>query len=98
MYNATMAWMYGPLVLAGVGPAAATTSFTPVGDAFKPDTFIHRNSSTALTFVAHGQDAMTRAPKFMPLVPLMPSGDVSCAIPGSHHGGDRGCAGPNDAG
>jgi len=55
-YNATMAFMYGPLVLAGVG--VTTDIFVPHGNAFRanPSSFIHRNSSTALEFEALAAD------------------------------------------
>jgi len=51
-YNATMAFMYGPLVLAGVYPHSDI--FVPKGDSFQADpaSFITRNSSTALEFEA----------------------------------------------
>lgn len=46
-YNATLAFMYGPLVLAGVDPRADT--FVPRGSDFRdnPSVFIRRNSSHA---------------------------------------------------
>jgi len=69
MYNATMAWMYGPLVLAGIGSGAASTSFIPAGDPMDPDSYIIRNSSTALSFEAKGKDPLTLGAKTVHLIP-----------------------------
>ena len=49
-HNATVAFMYGPLVLAGVG--VASDLFVPNGKATAPDSFIVRNSSSDLQFEA----------------------------------------------
>ena len=46
-----MAFMYGPLVLAGV---SNSTSFQPAGKATEPSSFITRSSTTELTFEALG--------------------------------------------
>ena len=55
-HNATLAFMYGPLVLAGVHVDADV--FVPRGDAFRSDPggFIVRNSTSALDFEATGRD------------------------------------------
>ena len=55
-HNATLAFMYGPFVLAGVH--VDTDIFVPKGDAFKadPSSFIERNSTTALDFEATASD------------------------------------------
>lgn len=49
-YNATVAFMYGPLVLAGVD--IATDIFVPKGDIATPETFIARSSTPTLEFEA----------------------------------------------
>lgn len=49
-HNATVAFMYGPLVLAGVD--VTSDIFVPSGRATEPGTFIRRNSSKRLEFEA----------------------------------------------
>lgn len=75
-FNATLAWMYGPLLLAGVTPQNV---FVPDGDAMQPDTFMTRNSSTALRFVARGQNA-SFAPAELALMPLLEIMDETYAV------------------
>eukprot|EP00931_Biecheleriopsis_adriatica_P036106 TRINITY_DN20809_c0_g1_i1.p1 TRINITY_DN20809_c0_g1~~TRINITY_DN20809_c0_g1_i1.p1 ORF type:complete len:809 (+),score=167.38 TRINITY_DN20809_c0_g1_i1:31-2427(+) len=55
-YNATMAFMFGPLVLAGVN--VTSDIFVPKGDEFRqnPGSFIQRVSDTALQFEASAAD------------------------------------------
>jgi len=63
-YNATVAFMYGPLVLAGVD--IDTDIIVPQGDTLQPSSFISRNKSCAhLEFVATGRDRET-----MRMIPL----------------------------
>ena len=64
-----MAFMYGPLVLAGVYPHSDI--FVPKGDRFQadPSTFITRNSSTALEFEATAANGTKL--KMMPLNEVM---------------------------
>ena len=54
-FNATVAYMYGPLVLASVGDVSAFHWFVPDGNASDPAGFLERTSAEALEFVAHGQ-------------------------------------------
>lgn len=61
-YNATVAFKYGPLVLAGVD--IDSDIFVPQGDAMQPNTFITRNSTT-LEFEAVAADG-----KRMRMLPL----------------------------
>ena len=83
-FNTTMAWMYGPIVLAGVGNASNSVYFQPEGgDGAKPDAFIKRTATTAddaeddaeekeekeLRFVASGKD-MIGGPIAMEMMPL----------------------------
>ena len=51
-FNATLAYMYGPMVLAGL---TNSRWFIPAGPPDEPATFITRTSSEALTFEAKGQ-------------------------------------------
>jgi len=53
-YNATMTFMYGPLVLAGVD--IDSDIFIPSGDATEPGAFISRSSDTDLEFKATSVD------------------------------------------
>jgi len=53
-YNATVAFKYGPLVLAGVD--IDTDIFVPQGDVMQPDVFITQNSTRALEFEAIAAD------------------------------------------
>lgn len=62
--NATIAWMYGPLVLAGVG--VESDIFVPHGgDARAPAAFLRRNSTSTLEFEAVGADG-----RRMRMIPL----------------------------
>jgi DUF1680 family protein len=62
--NATVAFMYGPLVLAGVG--VASDIFVPAGKgAMAPDSFIARNSSSSIEF-----EARSASGQRMRLIPL----------------------------
>ena len=67
-YNATMAFMYGPLVLAGLTGSAM---FQPNGTATDPSSFIIRNSTEQLTFEAVGRLDSTEPFKPMAMIPLM---------------------------
>jgi len=62
-HNATYAYMYGPLVLAGVN--VATDIFVPRGHASVPTSFIRRSSSTSLEFEASAADGSK-----MKMIPL----------------------------
>lgn len=64
-YNATLAFMYGPLVLAGVH--LSSDLFVPSGNTFRadPSSFIRRNSTEALEFEALAADGST-----IKLIPL----------------------------
>ena len=55
-HNATLAFMYGPLVLAAVDPPSDT--WVPAGHTFKsdPSSFIRQNASDPLEFIASGAD------------------------------------------
>merc|ERR1712023_565347 len=68
-YNATLAFMYGPLVLAGTG--VTSDIFVPQGKNFKqnPATFIHRNSTESLDFEAIAADGTKM--RMMPLRDVM---------------------------
>ena len=77
-YNSTMAWMYGPLVLAGIN--ATSTYFDPAGDALKPESFIKRVSTTELKFVASGKEAVTSTSVSMDMIPLFEVMEESYAV------------------
>jgi len=63
-YNATTAFMYGPLVLAGVN--ISTDIFNPKGgESAQPASFITRTSTTKLEFEAVGSDGQS-----MRMIPL----------------------------
>lgn len=68
-HNATLAFMYGPLVLAGVD--IASDIFVPAGSSFKtnPSTFITRNSSSELSFSALAADGSSV--RMIPLAHVM---------------------------
>lgn len=66
-YNATMAFKYGPLVLAGVN--IESDIFVPKGDALKPASFITRNSTSKLEFEAVASDCTCM--RMMPLRDVM---------------------------
>ncbi|KAL1493487.1 hypothetical protein AB1Y20_017192, partial [Prymnesium parvum] len=55
-HNATLAFMYGPLVLAAVHPPSDV--WVPAGSSFKtdPSSFLRRNSTTRLEFEARAAD------------------------------------------
>ncbi|KAK3239640.1 hypothetical protein CYMTET_50452 [Cymbomonas tetramitiformis] len=69
-FNGTMAWMYGPLVLAGL---STSEYFVPASDPFNPSDFISRDSDSALVFSAKGKldHQATSALKFIPLYQVM---------------------------
>ena len=77
-FNNTMAWMYGPLVLAGID--ADSTYFDPAGEPMKPESFIKRNSSTSLRFVATGTSGMSGAKVSMGMMPLYEVMEESYAV------------------
>ena len=77
-YNSTMAWMYGPLVLAGIN--ATSTYFDPAGEAVKPASFIKRASTTELKFVATGNEAITGKTTSMHMIPLFEVMEESYAV------------------
>ena len=68
-HNATVAFMFGPLVLAGVD--VTTDIFVPAGAATDPTSFIQRNASVAgrLEFVATAKDGSTM--RMMPIRDVM---------------------------
>lgn len=70
--NATLAFMYGPLVLAGVD--VATDIFVPKGGTVDakadPSCFIERTSNTSLSFTATGEDGSKMS--MIPLKDVMP--------------------------
>ena len=70
-YNATMAFMFGPLVLAGVD--VATDIFVPAGDANDPASFIRRTA--ALEFEARAADGSA-----MRMIPLRDVRDEAYAV------------------
>jgi len=67
MFNGTYAFMYGPLVLAGL---TESNRFFPRGDVTQPWVWMQRTSPDNLTFVAEGVDAWTGFPNSMSLIPL----------------------------
>ena len=80
-FNSTMAWMYGPIVLAGVGNASDSIYFDPEGgDGAKPEAFIRRAAdATELRFVASGKD-MVGGPVAMDMMPLYEIMEESYAV------------------
>lgn len=77
-FNSTMAWMYGPLVLAGLN--ATTTYFDPAGEALEPESFIKRASTTELKFVASGKEAISGTSVSMDMIPLFEVMEESYAV------------------
>jgi hypothetical protein len=78
-YNSTMAFMYGPLVLAGIN--ATSTYLDPVSsEPLKPETFIKRSSSTALTFTATGKTAVAHENISLSMIPLFEVMEESYAV------------------
>jgi DUF1680 family protein len=75
-YNATLAFMFGPLVLAGVH--LNSDIFVPSGDTFRSDpaSFIRRNSTEALEFEALAADGSR--------IKLIPLYQVQARIPCPH--------------
>jgi len=69
IYNATLAFMFGPFVLAGVD--VTTDIFVPKGEQFKsnPETFIQRTSDSALEFQATSKNGT--AMRMIPLHDVM---------------------------
>lgn len=65
-FNSTFAFMYGPLVLAGL---TDSNVFLPEGHGLEPTSFITRTSRTALNFSASGKDFVGH-PKIMAMIPL----------------------------
>jgi len=67
-WNSTAAFMYGPLVLAGL---TESMTFIPRGNKpMKPSTFIKRNSSTELSFEAKGKNDPVSPEINMAMIPL----------------------------
>jgi DUF1680 family protein len=80
-YNATLAFMYGPLVLAGVH--LNSDIFVPSGDKFRsdPGSFIRRNSTTALEFEGLAADGIRI--KLIPLYQVRAHTPCPSGEPGS---------------
>jgi len=66
-YNGTFAFMYGPLVLAGL---TEQNRFIPSGSATDPSRWIRRSSDSKLSFEASGRDAWSSAALSVPMIPL----------------------------
>eukprot|EP00050_Salpingoeca_kvevrii_P017944 m.69452 g.69452 ORF g.69452 m.69452 type:complete len:836 (-) comp7818_c0_seq2:170-2677(-) len=65
-FQNTTAWMYGPLVLAGL---IETTAFVPDGASSSPETFITRTDPGKLAFKARG--TVDESPITMQMLPLL---------------------------
>jgi hypothetical protein len=65
-FNSTFAYMYGPLVLAGL---TDTNTFIPDGSAANPSAFITRTSNSVLNFTAVGNNSVGDAVS-LPMIPL----------------------------
>lgn len=67
MFNGTFAFMYGPLVLAGL---TDTNRFVPKGAVSEPAQWMRRTSSENLAFTADGVNSWSGAASSMTLMPL----------------------------